>query len=228
MKKLLAHAILIAAAAMGFAQSNLGGYQNGTIGNAYGPPVQWRPVAEGVNSRITTFDQRIFTNQKDWAEHYAKMVGNDPQYVSRTPQLCDFNRQHLIVLHSGQQPTPGHRIYVSTISRPRANVKLVEAIISSPPAGLIAAQMVTSPYIVIAVDIASGDYQFGYTKATTRAVSLGTGGGCNCNCGCTVCGCGTGASGALTNILNGVNVPDICPPLGQLGNRGSGGRDGGL
>ncbi len=199
----------------------LGGFTQGT--NPNGPPVQWRTVAEGVNSRILKFDQRILTTESDWAKFYAQMVGLETVNPNLVPRLADFSKQHLIVIHMGQQSTAGFRTYVSTISRPRADIKLIEVMLTSPPNGLILAQQLTSPYVVIAVDQTTGNYDFSYKRGITSVVN--TGGTCTCQCGC--CGGGNSLAGqiAAQSIGGATNrAPEICPPFpaGTGGFRGGG------
>ena len=124
--------------------------------NAFGPPVQWRTVAEGLNSRIQTGDQRIITNQNDWNKLYASMSG---QATAIAPPLADFTRQDLLVFHTGTKTNEGHRIYVQTISRPRVGIKQVEVRIVTPPQGVALPQKLVNPYVIIAVDRAPGNYQ---------------------------------------------------------------------
>lgn len=215
----LSMALVLGLCAATFGQL-LGGFTQGT--NPYGPPVQWRTVAEGVNSRILTFDQRILSSESDWAKFYAQMVGLESVQQNMVPRFADFSKQDIIVVHMGQQRTSGYRTYVSTISRPRADTKLVEVMLTSPPSGLILAQQLTSPYVVIVVDRTTGNFEFGYKRAISSVVN--TGGTCTCNCGC--CGGGNTLAGQIAGqaIGGGNRAPEICPPFpnGTGGVRGGG------
>lgn len=181
--KLLLSTVLAFAALMAYAQdlTQIGGKDP----QQHGPAVQWRTVAEGVNSRIPNGDQRIITNLDEWNKLYSRMAG---QAGLRAPELCDFTKQDLLVFHTGNKPTAGYRIYVQTIGRPRVGVKEVDIRIVSPRRDIILPQQVISPYVIIAVDRAPGNYVF---KATNVYGSIqappqqghGHGGACGCTCG---------------------------------------------
>lgn len=176
--------------------------QFGVIQDPTAPPVQWTTVAEGVNSRITRPERVILTSQADWQSYYSRMAGG-PGHTA--PTLCDFALHDLIVIHAGTRKTDGHRIYVSTISRPAAHTKQVEFYDVYPPNGVTMRAMTQNPYVIIRVNKATGNYTFvGRQVQMMPQVLVGS---C-CACGCPFCGKG---ATAVNSPL--VRSGELFPPL---------------
>lgn len=169
------------------------------------PAINYVNIAQGNNSRITSSDQRIISTDSDWAKLYAMMAGMPKADPNQTPKVCDFNKQDLIVIHLGLKRTLGYRVYVSTISRPSASKKVVEVMVISPAQGSVNAQQMNSPFVVIAVDRTTGNYEFKYTNSTaSTSTNLAGGCGCcgNCHCDGSCCG-GGGGNGGVFIYKNG-------------------------
>lgn len=172
-------------------------FSQSPINNAFGPPVQWTTVAEGQNSALVKSEQEICVNQTQWQNLYSRMAGDTKVGNTPAPNLVDWTKHDLIVVHSGRKATVGYRVYVSTISRPRTGIKQVEIIEARPPRGAFLAQQMTSPYVVIRVDKAIGNYSFKRIGAINNFVPAAN----TCQCGCPHC-CGGAKAGGTHNHGN--------------------------
>ncbi len=169
--------------------------------------IRYQNVAMGVNSRITTHETVVLTNAKDWTAYYGRMIGAAPNMRVAAPALCNFERQDLIVVHTGQRFTTGYSVYVSMVRAERPPTATIDYVENFPPQGAVVGQALSSPYVVVAVDRQVHGYTFRGSRAIQRFVP-NPGFGAPCQCGCPHC-CGGGAS--LTTQTG--FAPEICPPV---------------
>lgn len=186
--------------------------------------IEYKNVAQGTNSRITTARTDVINNAKAWQSFYSQMAGDTREGFTPAPVLCDFNRFDLLVIHTGQKRTTGHSAYVSMIRREKASEVMVDVVVQQPTANSFVTQTLTSPYVVVAVERQSVPYTF---RSTFGYKTITNGGGaapCGCTCGCPTCANGSHRGG---NVYGGqANSPfggEICPPMQQQGGRNRGG-----
>ena len=67
----------------------------------------------------------------------------------------DFKTEGAIVITAGEKPTSGYSIKVDSITNDKGTL-VVDGRIAAPPAGAMTAQVMTSPYLVIAVSKKAG------------------------------------------------------------------------
>lgn len=181
--------------------------------------INYRNVAQGNNSRITEARTDVIKDPRTWQTFYSQMAGDPQPGLSPAPILVDFNRQELIVIHTGRQITNGHSVYVSMIRRDRPSEVNVEVVINQPARNLPVTRMNTSPYVVVAVDRQTVPYAFRSSFSITTTISNGPANGI-CGCVCGGCCCRTGLNRGPQSQNNNAFGPEILPPLPA--NRGGG------
>ncbi|MDK3161132.1 protease complex subunit PrcB family protein [Kamptonema cortianum] len=184
------------------------------VTGSHGPltAVRYSTVAMGVNSAIAQHERMVISNQAAWEAYYAKMAGDKVIGQRPVPRLCDFNRQDLVIIHTGRRATAGYSVYVSMI-RLEYNKPWVEYVETRPPANAIVAQMITSPYVIVAVDRPVGEYNFRGSIGVTQFTPSG-GSACHCTCACCV---GGHAHGGQSRQGSVGFAPELFPPRGNSG-----------
>ena len=106
----------------------------------------WLAVTNGSQARFQS------------AEGHAAMAENDAEYRALwsnligagEPPAVDFTRDTAVVLIASQKPSGGYVISVRGVSR-SDNALVVDAPVTAPPEGAMTIQVLTTPFIVIAV-----------------------------------------------------------------------------
>lgn len=206
------------------AGSSAGGQlnQGSPLPNGY-KAIQYKNVAQGVNSRITTARTDVINNSQAWRSFYSQMAGDTREGFTPAPVLCDFNQYDLLVIHLGQKRTTGHSAYVSMIRREKPSEVTVDVIIQQPTPNSAVAQQLTSPYVVVVVEKQNVPYSFRSTFGYTTTTYVGGAAPCGCTCGCPTCGGGHGGGNVYRGNGNSPFGGDICPPMQQQGGRTRGG-----
>lgn len=111
---------------------------------------------------------RRLVSVADLAEAFASGLG-------AAPIVVDFEASVVLLVASGQRPTAGHAVELASPTAPaKGKMALVQVRIATPAPGAMAAQVVTSPCLVVAlpkaglaeVKVAEGE------RAVLGAVSL--------------------------------------------------------
>jgi hypothetical protein len=118
-----------------------------TVNSAVGARPSATPL-EGSQSAIGE-PRELVIKDKDvwqalWKEHMARMPNAPP-----APNI-DFEHHDVIAIFAGQRPTGGYRIMIDDVSTTTWNgeaARVVRYHISSPPAGVITTQVITTPYL---------------------------------------------------------------------------------
>ena len=105
--------------------------------------------AAGPAEAITRIgDARALDAQ--WQRHTAS------QLPLLLPPVVDFTKRHLVLLALGQRPTPGHSLELAAATGELRGRTLSVAIRRQQPAAdAFAAQVITSPCLLIEIDIAA-------------------------------------------------------------------------
>jgi hypothetical protein len=111
----------------------------------------YRTVQSGNAAFIQSSQPRAFIgwNEVDYQSFWSSIVG------SSTPPKIDFRTEQPIVLCAGSQPTAGWDIRVES-ARFEKDVVIVVAPIIAPPKDMRVAQVISYPYVLIAVPTKKG------------------------------------------------------------------------
>ncbi len=178
--------------------------------------IQYRNVAQGNQSRIQEARTDIITNAQQWQQLYSQMAGDPKPGFTPAPVLADFNRQDLIVVHTGKKFTSGHGVYISMIRQERATEVAVDVVIIQPTANSQVQRLTNSPYVVTVVEKQRVPYTFRSTFAyTTTTYPGGNPGHGQCRCTCGGCCCRSNSGFNPGNQNNSAMGGEICPPIQQ-------------
>lgn len=184
--------------------------------------IQYKNIAQGTNSRISTARTDVVQNSQAWQQFYSQMAGDNKQGFTPAPVLCDFNRFDLLIVHLGQQRTTGFSVYANMIRKEKGHEVMVDLTINQPTRNSQVTQMINNPYVVVVVEKQNVPYVFRSTFSYTTTTYVGGAAQCGCSCGCPYCYGGQG-----NNNFGGGQRPnggnpfggDICPPI-QRGRNG--------
>lgn len=123
-------------------------------------------IAQGDGSRIVESRRAIVRNHDDWRALWAAHAGPDAQEPS-----VDFSAQIVAAVFAGERPTPGFAI---SITAGPADGRLLSLLVAetSPLPGRIAAQMIVTPFHIVAVRRALGDVCFADDPPVASAFPL--------------------------------------------------------
>ena len=105
-------------------------------------PLEGSQSAIGTPRELVIKDPDVW--QALWKEHTAR-VSNPPP----TPAV-DFGHQDVIAIFAGQVPTGGHRVVIDEIGKTTWNgeaARVVRYHVTVPPPGVMAAQVISYPYL---------------------------------------------------------------------------------
>ncbi len=196
----------------------------GTTGQLASPykAIEYKNIAQGTNSRISTARTDVVQNSQAWQQFYSQMAGDNKQGFTPAPVLCDFNRYDLLIVHLGQQRTSGFSVYANMIRREKGSEVTVDLVINQPGPNSQVTQMINNPYVVVVVDKQNVPYTFRSTFSYTNTSNVG-GAQCGCTCGCPHCAGGRGNNYYGGNQRQNNGNPfggDICPPVQRGRNNG--------
>jgi protease stability complex PrcB-like protein len=124
------------------------------IGIAGGPPApDLRTLAHGPQSGITAPRQVVVTSEADWEKLWAEHA------AGRGRPAVDFNREIVAAIFMGGRPTAGYDIDVTAVRRD-GDGTIVEYRERTPPPDAITAQVLTSPFVIVALPKPDGPVRF--------------------------------------------------------------------
>lgn len=138
----------------------------------FGPVVKWTTVAQGFNSRLDKPEWRSIISEAEWRRQFRRMFGLTADETVEYPRVADWNKEFVVLIAAGQKPTPGHSIYVETISRKQTAFWDIEVVEQKPPQGAILPQVLTNPWVLIRVDRTVGSPRLRTRTTTTSATVI--------------------------------------------------------
>ena len=115
---------------------------------AAGANVRYRTVATGSTSLRSEPPRRQIAytpTQPEYLTLWSSLVGEGP-----APPI-DFERESVLIIFGGQRPTGGYKISPQSITREGEKLVVVAPIV--PPAkGSMTIQVLTAPYVVLAIE----------------------------------------------------------------------------
>jgi len=123
-----------------------------------GSPATLRTIGKGPTSDIESARQMVIRTPAEW-----QMVWQAHAPADRQLPTVDFAREIVLAVFLGQRPTAGYGVeIVRTIN---ANGTLIVDYVETKPApGAVAAQLITSPFHLVAVPKFDGDIKFQKTE----------------------------------------------------------------
>jgi hypothetical protein len=115
--------------------------------------VPTRTVAKGWQSHVDEPRQVVVHTAKEWSE-LGHMIDPDRQL----PEL-DFSREMVVGVFLGTKPTSGFGVEIAAV-RDQADALVVQYREAHPHPGLMVAQVLSSPYHLVAIPKRAGDVKF--------------------------------------------------------------------
>jgi hypothetical protein len=148
--------------------------------------IRYRTHSQGMHSPVERQSFFVLQSEADFQRYWQLSQGQPPQTA---PRDIDWNRELLIAVHLGQRRTGGHTVQVASIRRERSHELVVDVVERTPPAGQAVAQMLTSPWVLVRMERAAGNFSFRMRMEETRLpINIIGGpppiGSCVCLCSC--------------------------------------------
>ncbi len=112
-----------------------------------------RTIAKGVQSNVDAPRQAVARTQNEWAALWRTHDYEDP------PPAVDFPREMAIAVFLGSRPTAGHMVEIVS-AVPQQGTLVVTYRESGPQPGALTAQVLTSPFHMVAVPMFTGTVTF--------------------------------------------------------------------
>jgi len=112
-----------------------------------------RPIVMGPSSGIDEPRQAIARSADEWEKLWTEHAGN------RERPAVDFSREMVVALFAGTRPTAGYGVEIVGV-RADGDTTIVEYRESAPPRDAITAQVMTSPFVMVAIPKSAGIVRF--------------------------------------------------------------------
>jgi len=103
-----------------------------------------RSLDKGITSQIDVARQAAVRSDAEWNMLWSQHAGD------RARPAVDFNREMVLAVFVGRRPTAGFSVEIVG-AREESGALVVSYRESRPPAGIVTAQVLTSPYHLVAV-----------------------------------------------------------------------------
>jgi hypothetical protein len=113
----------------------------------------FRTIDKGVQSAIDVRRQVVVRALPDWATLWKQHTADSP-----VPPV-DFGREMVIAVFMGSRPTAGYSVEVTSVEE-RDGKTLVSYRELAPARDAMTAQILTSPYHIVAVPTSAGEVSF--------------------------------------------------------------------
>ena len=107
--------------------------------------VSFRHIVSGSQTAATVATHLSFARDSHSFERLWRNISGKSDW----PPI-DFKKEGAIIITAGRKPTAGYSIKVNGITKVKGAL-VVDAEVVSPPAGSFNAEVLTSPYVVVAV-----------------------------------------------------------------------------
>jgi len=161
----------ISAALLGMAAltgSALG--QTAGLPSNYGPAVKWTQVHQGVHCAIVRHEMAVINSEQEWRSYFNRAFPSDPGVTRDIPKPANWQKEIIIAIHAGQQPTPGYTLNVYTIARRQSRTYDIDVFFERPHQRAVLPQVTTSPWVVIKVEKTSGTPRLNVINTQSRTI----------------------------------------------------------
>jgi uncharacterized membrane protein len=121
-------------------------------------------IAKGDGSRIVEARRFLVRDRDAFAAIWAAHAGPDAEMPA-----VDFQTKMVAAVFAGERPYPGYEITV-TGTRREANLLVVVVEEHAPDPGLVAAQILISPFHIVTLDRDDGEIRFSTTESDPQTV----------------------------------------------------------
>lgn len=106
--------------------------------------IKWNEIVAGTSSGIKDRGGKVAATQKEWQALWAQHTSN----VTPAPALPKVNlaKETVVAVFAGNKPTGGYTIKVASVDVGKGNKVTVTVSETKPPAGAMAAEMITQPF----------------------------------------------------------------------------------
>lgn len=111
-------------------------------------------IGRGDGSGIAEPRRTIIRDRVEWRVLWAAHAGPE----SEAP-VVDFGSHIVAAAFAGERPTPGFQIEIAAVRR-EGSVQTLVVTERNPPAGMMAAQMIVTPFHIVALPRHDGDVRF--------------------------------------------------------------------
>ena len=111
-------------------------------------------LAKGNNSQIVDPARHVVRNWSAWAALWDSHAGAG----SQTPRV-DFAKEMVVAAFAGERPAPGHGIEIVGARRESASLAVTVSEVQ-PPRGMIAAQIIVTPFHIVTLPRYEGEIRF--------------------------------------------------------------------
>jgi hypothetical protein len=123
------------------------------VGLAQAPAAPMRTLDKGLESNVDSARQAVARTAAEWSALWKAHNFNRP------PPPVDLSREMAIGVFTGSRPTAGFNVEILG-TEDRGGRLIVRYRETTPPPGAMTAQILTSPYHIVAVPRAAGEVTF--------------------------------------------------------------------
>ena len=111
-------------------------------------------IAKGDGSGVATPRRTVIRDERAWRALWAEHAG-----PSAAAPRVDFDTQMIAAVFAGDRPTPGYGVEITDVRRDGDTLDIVVTE-SRPTAGMLAAQVIVTPYHIVALPRFEGQVSF--------------------------------------------------------------------
>ncbi len=131
--------------------------------------IKWSGYKSGVFSNVSSESFFVLNNEAEFQRYWKDQLGEKPE---KAPRDIKWGQEMLVAVHLGRRNTAGYSVFVKSLDRPTANTIKITYVEKAPATGAIAAQVLTSPFEIIRIERAGGNFEF--KKETSKGPQVGT------------------------------------------------------
>ena len=136
----------------------------------YGPAVKWSQVHQGVHCAVVSSEMTVISSEQEWRRYFDRAFPSDPGVKREIPKPANWQKEIIIAIHAGQQPTPGYSLNVYTIARRQSRTYDIDVFFERPHQRSVLPQVTTSPWVVIKVEKTSGTPRLNVINTLSRRI----------------------------------------------------------
>ena len=111
-------------------------------------------IAKGDGSGVSTPRRTVIRDDRSWRALWSEHAG-----ASAAVPPVDFGTQMIAAVFAGDRPTPGYGVEITDVRRDGDTLDIVVAD-SRPAPGMIAAQVIVTPFHIVALPRFEGQVSF--------------------------------------------------------------------
>lgn len=151
-----------------------GGAGAGCMTRADGHKLTWRTLSKGLTSGMTDARREVIRDEvtflKRWAEHAAESGR------MALPPRVNFEKEMVVIVSMGKRPTGG---YLTDVVEAELRGRTLRVLVAErePVPGLMQIQVVTQPYVMVALPAVRARVEFRTVRESVAGAGAGIGSG---------------------------------------------------